>query len=290
MRALNKYKARRLARRTSAYLVLIILSITFIVPFVWMVSSSFKIPSDIFKTSFSLIPRNVEGNIYFTLDNYKYAFEYLNTGKLFFNTFLVATLNTVINLFLNSLAGYAFAKIKFKGRNKLFSIILTSMMIPGAVMLVPNLIIIRYLGLIDNLFALIVPFVMSVYNVFLMRQTFSSISNDLEEAAMIEGASRFKIFIKIAMPIARPTLVVLAITTFMWNYNNFLWPLMVIESDGNRTLALGLGNLIAAASGNPEMYPAMIAGSVMMSIPLIIIFIFFQRFIIAGINIGGVKE
>ncbi|MGI6770808.1 MAG: carbohydrate ABC transporter permease [Acholeplasmataceae bacterium] len=287
---MNKYKVRKFMKRFFAYFTLILLSIAFIIPFLWMVSSSFKIPSDIMRTTFSLIPRNEAGNVYFTLDNYRYAIEYLDTHRLFLNTFIVATLNTVINLFLNSLAGYAFAKIEFKGKNRLFKIILTSMMIPGAVMLVPNLLIIRFLGLIDTLAALILPFTMSVYNVFLMRQTFESISVELEEAAMIEGANRFVIFTKIAMPIARPTLVVLAITTFMWNYNNFMWPLMVIDSDSKRTLALGLGNLIQAASGNPEMYPAMIAGSVLMSIPLIIIFIFFQRFIIAGINVGGVKE
>ena len=287
---MNRHKLSRRIQRFALYAVLAFIAVTYLLPFLWMVSSSFKTPAAIQDTSFSLIPRNDEGQISFTIANYRYAIEYLEMHVLFVNTFIVAIIATVTNLFLNSLAGYAFARMAFKGRETLFKITLMSMMIPGTVMLVPNLVIINRLGLFDTLAALILPFIMSIYNVFLMRQTFLSLQIELEEAAFIEGASRFHIFMKIAMPLAKPTLVVLAITTFMWNYNNFLWPLVATISNETRTLALGLGSLIAAGSGNPEMYPAMIAGSVLMSIPLIIIFVFFQRFIIKGINLGGVKE
>lgn len=287
---MNSDKFKKIAVRVLLYAALCLIALSFLLPYVWMISSSLKNPSEIFSTRFSLIPINADGDVYLSFQNYKYAFEYLEMHKLFLNTLIVSGLATIANLILNSLAGYAFARLEFKGRDIIFKIILSSMMIPGTVMLVPNLIIINRLGLYDTLAALFVPFLMSVYNVFLMRQTFMSMSKELEEAAFMEGANRIQIFSKIAMPLASPTLVVLAITTFMWNYNNFLWPLMVTISDDKKTLALGLGSLISAGSGNPELYPAMIAGAVITSIPLIVLFLVFQKFIVKGINIGGVKE
>lgn len=287
---MNKHKVKRYSIRFALYTILTILAISYLLPYLWMVASSFKTPAMIFDNQFSLIPRNEDGVITFVLDNYKYAFEYLEINKLFINTLIVAVTATALNLFFNSLAGYAFARLKFRGNELIFKIILTSMMIPGTIMLVPNLIIINRMGLYDTLTALVLPFALSVYNVFLMRQTFLSLAVELEEAAIVEGASRFRIFLSIAMPLASPTLIVLGITTFMWNYNNFLWPLVATISDEKKTLALGLGSLIAAGSNNPELYPAMIAGAVIMSVPLIILFITFQRFILKGINIGGVKE
>lgn len=286
---MNAHKLKKYSKRFLLYTILLLIATSFILPFFWMVASSLKTPDRIFDTSFSLIPRDSEGNISITFENYRYAFGYLQMHILFANTLIVATVATVANLFLNSLAGYAFARIEFKGRDAIFKIILLAMMIPGTVMLVPNLIIINRMGLYDTLVAIFIPFVMSIYNVFLMRQTFMSLSKDLEESAFIDGASRLKVFFKIAMPLAKPTLIVLAITTFMWNYNNFIWPLVVTTSEDTQTLAVGLGSLIAAGSSNPELYPAMIAGSVITSIPLIILFLFFQRYIVKGISIGGVK-
>ena len=178
----------------------------------------------------------------------------------------------------------------FKGKNVLFRIIILAMMIPGTVMMIPNLIICREMGIYDSLWALMLPFAMSIYNVFLMRQHFFSFSRELEEAAMIDGAGRLQTFFRIALPMASPMLIVIGVTTFMWNYNNFLWPLVATSSEENRTLALGLGSLISAGSTNPEIYPVMLAGSVVLSLPMIILFFLCQKHIIGGISAGAVKE
>jgi len=276
-------------QRIVLYAILSILVVILVGPFLWLVLSSFKTGSQIFTPNLSLLPLDSHGNIRFRVDNYVYAFDYLHVGVLFGNTLIVATTATVLNLFFNSLAGYAFARIRFKGREFLFRATLTSLMVPGTVMLVPNLIIITKLGIYDTLAALIVPFAMSVYNIFLMRQTFLRFPRELEEAAYIDGAGPFRVFWSIAMPLARPTLVVLGIMTFMWNYNNFLWPLVVIQSPENDTLAKGLGALVSASASNAELYPVMLAGAVIVAVPLIVIFLVFQRFIVRGIGAGAVK-
>lgn len=283
-------KFRLRPARILLYVVLILLALSFIFPYVWLISASFKEPSQIFSTNFSLLPRDANGNIHFVLENYVSAIEYLNLSKVFANTMIVCVVNTVINLFLNALAGYAFARIQFKGREILFKIMIVSMMVPGAIMTIPNLIISRTIMIDDTLLVLILPFIMSVYNVFLMRQQFLGLNKEIEEAAIMDGASHFRIFFTIALPLVSPMLVVLGITTFMWNYNNFMWALVATQSEEVFTLARSLGELISAGQNNPSMYPQMLAGSVIVSAPLIVIFFALQKYILKGINIGGVKE
>lgn len=271
-------------------LILCMLAVSFLFPFIWLVSSSFKESYGIFSPEFSLIPRDLDGSIKFVLSNYTQAFDYLSLGILFKNTLFVSVVGTFINLLFNSMAGYAFARLRFKGKEVIFKMILLSMMVPGTVMMIPNLIIVNKLGIYDSMAALILPSALSIYNIFLLRQHFAGFSRELEEAAKIDGAGYFRIFFQIAIPLVRPMLVVIGITTFMYNYNSFLWPLISIQSEENMTLALGLGSLIAAGSGNPEIYPVMLAGSVVISLPLIIMFFFLQKYIIGGLTLGGVKE
>ncbi|MBA4248356.1 MAG: ABC transporter permease [Microbacterium sp.] len=275
--------------RVALYAFLFFLVVLLVGPFLWLTLASFKDGSQILTAGSPILPVDENGNVSFRLDNYVFAFDYLQLNTLFVNTFLVATIATAFNLFFNSLAGYAFARMNFRGREVLFRLILASLMVPGTVMLVPNMIIINQLGLFDSLAALIVPFVMSVYNIFLMRQTFLGFPRELEEAAIIDGAGTFRVFWMIAMPLARPMLVVLGITTFMWNYNSFLWPLVIIQSPENGTLALGLGSLVSASATNAELYPVMLAASVVISVPLILIFLVFQKFIVKGIASGALK-
>ena len=276
--------------RILMYAVLILLALSFIFPYVWLISASFKEPAQIFSPVFSLLPRDANGNIRFVLSNYASAIEYLNLSQVFGNTMIVCVVNTVLNLFLNALAGYAFARIQFKGREIIFKLMIASMMVPGAIMTIPNLIISRTLLIDDTLIVLILPFIMSIYNVFLMRQQFLGLNKEIEEAAIMDGAGHFRIFFTIALPLVSPMLVVLGITTFMWNYNNFMWALVATQSPDVFTLARSLGSLISAGQNNPSMYPQMLAGSVIVSAPLIIIFFALQRFVLQGINIGGVKE
>lgn len=215
----------------------------------------------------------------------------LDLGNVFFKTFLVCIVNTALNLFLNALTGYAFARIDFKGKKIAFAIMMATMMIPGAIMTIPNVLISSKLGIVDELPVLILPFIMSIYNCFLMRQQFLSLNKELEEAAIMDGANHFKIFFTIGLPMISPMLVVLGITTFMWNYSNFMWTIFAVPTNGDAfTLAKVLGDLISAGSNNPNLYPQMLAASVLTSLPLIVIFFFLQRFIFEGISLGGVKE
>ncbi len=277
--------------RIFAYIILILLAFAFIFPYIWLISASFKTPEAIFTPGFNLIPMDKDGNIHLTFTNYVNAYEYLDLGRAFTNTLIVCVVNTALNLFLNALAGYAFARINFKGRKTMFTFVLGAMLIPGAIMTIPNLIICNVLNIIDTLPVLILPFIMSIYNVFLMRQQFYSLSKDLEEAAIMDGASQMRIFFTICLPLVKPMLIVLGITTFMWNYNNFMWTILAIPTNTEIwTLSRALGNLISAGAFDPNMYPQMLAGSVITSLPLIIIFFFLQKYILQGVNIGGVKE
>ncbi|MFA5421768.1 MAG: carbohydrate ABC transporter permease [Bacilli bacterium] len=276
--------------RILLYAVLILLAISFIFPYIWLISASFKEPEQIKSPIFTLIPLDGNGNIHFVIDNYVLAIEYLNLSQVFGNTMIVCIANTILNLFFNALAGYAFARMQFKGRDLIFKIMIASMMVPGAIMTIPNLIISRTLLIDDTLLVLILPFIMSVYNVFLMRQQFLGLNKEIEEAAIMDGAGHFRIFFTIALPLVSPMLVVLGITTFMWNYNNFMWALVATQSPEVFTLARSLGSLISAGQNNPDMYPQMLAGSVIVSAPLIVIFFALQRYILKGISIGGVKE
>ncbi|MFT4123649.1 MAG: carbohydrate ABC transporter permease [Microbacteriaceae bacterium] len=275
--------------RALLYAILLLLVVVLVGPFFWLVLSSFKSASQIFDADGSFLPVNADGRISFTVDNYVYAFDYLQVGVLFGNTLLVACCATALNLFFNSLAGYAFARLRFWGRDAIFRLTLASLMVPGTVLLVPNMVIVTKLGLYDTLAALVVPFAMSVYNIFLMRQSFLGFPRELEEAAQIDGAGPFRVFWAIALPLTRPTLVVLGIMTFMWNYNSFLWPLVIIQSPENDTLAKGLGALVSASATNAELYPVMLAGAVIVAVPLIVLFLVFQRFIVKGITAGAVK-
>ena len=275
--------------RVAVYAVLILLTVTFLFPYVWLISSSFKSTQAIFNPEFHLLPIDPEGNMQFVITNYTQAFDYLNLGTVFKNTLIVCVANTVLNLFLNSLAGYAFARIPFKGRGPVFAVMLMSMMVPGTVMLIPNYIIINELGMYDTLFALICPYIMSVYNIFLMRQQFFAVSKELDEAAELDGAGLFRTFVVIALPLVTPMLVVLGITTFMWNYNNFMWPLVATQSESVFTLARSLGSLVSAGSNNVNLYPVMLAGAVIVSLPMIVVFFVLQKYIIGGISGGAVK-
>ncbi|MDD3099066.1 MAG: carbohydrate ABC transporter permease [Bacilli bacterium] len=288
---MNYSKKRIKVGRFFAYFFLILLAFTFIFPYVWLIFSSLKTPEDIFSRNFSILPIDSNGHIYFNFVNYVNAVQMLDLGNVFLKTFLVCTLNTILNLFLNALTGYAFARIDFKGKKIAFAIMMATMMIPGAIMTIPNVLICSKLGIIDELPVLILPFVMSVYNCFLMRQQFLSLNKELEEAAIMDGANHFKIFFSIGLPMVSPMLVVLGITTFMWNYSNFMWTVFAIPTNSDAyTLAKVLGDLISAGSNNANLYPQMLAASVLTSLPLIIIFFFLQRFIFEGISLGGVKE
>jgi len=269
------------------YILLVISSLLMVGPFVWQVMSSLKPRNLMASSGISLFARDPQtGKILLTFNNYLEVFKELDFLRYFFNTFLVAGTNVSLNLLLNSMAGYAFARITFPGRDKIFRALLTTMMVPGTVLLIPNVYIVRTFGIYDNLWALILPFIMSIYNVFMMRQFFYSVPVSLEESARIDGADRFTVFYKIVLPLVKPALVTLGIMTFTWNYNNYLWPLVVINSVEKFTVSLGMGQLVTVGNTKEHM---MVAASVVVSVPSILIFLLFQRNIVEGIMAGSVK-
>lgn len=250
-----------------------------------MIVTSLRTETAYNSTGFTLLPIDEDGSLAFHFENYGEAFEALNLGTVFLNTMIVCVVNTVVNLFLNSLAAYAFARLKFFARNTVFRVCLFSMMVPGTVMLVPNYLICDFLGITDSLWALILPFVMSIYNVFLLRQQFLGVDKEIEEAARIEGAGPFRIYFRIVLPLVKPMLIVLGITTFMWNYSNYLWPYIVNTDPSLRTLSTSLAELMGADYD----LTVQLAGAVIVSLPMIIVFFILQKFIIGGTMAGAVK-
>lgn len=285
----KRYSTSYVVSRVVVYTLLVLITAMFIVPYLWLIFSSFKTPDQFTSPTFNLLPRDADGHIHFEFSNYVEAWRELEIPTVLVNTLLVCVVNTAANLFLNALAAYAFARMKFVGRDKIFMFSLTSLMVPGCVMLIPNFIIINSLNLYDNLLALILPFLMSVYNIFLLRQQFLAVEKEIEEAARIDGAGYFKVFFSVCLPIVKPMLIVLGISTFMWNYNNYLWPLLVLDSPENFTLSISLGTLMKNGASYSSMYPIMLAGAVMVSAPMIIVFFVLQKYILGGTMAGAVK-
>ncbi len=276
------------------YLLLIVGSVLFIAPFVWMVTASFQSIGDMFRWPPSWIPRNP------SFDNYVTFFEQERIGRLFFNSAYVALSVTALQLFTSSLAAYTFAKRRFPGRDLLFLLTLGTLMIPGQVTLIPNYVILKNIpffggndwtgsggsGWLDSYWGLIVPSSVSAFGIFLMRQYMKTIPDDLLDAARVDGATEFRIFAQIVMPLCRPALAALGIFTFTYQWDDFFWPLVIISSEELRTLPLGLALFVTR---NRTAWDLLMAGSVITTVPVLLVFLFFQRHFIRGIAVTGMK-
>lgn len=222
-----------------------------------------------------------------TFKTFKSLFKRHDVGKWLFNSFYIAVVVTFGILLFDSMAGYVLAKKRFPGRKAIFWIIIATMMIPGQVTLVPMFIMIRDLELMNTHWALILPDLSMVFGVFLMRQYMYSIPDELIEAAKIDGASEWKTYWKVVLPLAKPGLAALGIFTFMNVWNSFLWPIIVLDSSHLYTLPVGLKTLQDANLAN---FKLLMSGAAIAAIPMIIVFLLFQRYFVKGLTIGGVKE
>ena len=263
------------------YAGLILLSIFMILPFLWMLSTSFKLPQDIFGFPPRLIPENP------VLTNYIYIFQEKNLLGVLKNTIIIALCSALLSLFFTSLGGYGFAKFEFPGKKILFAILLATLIIPGAVMMVPSFVIMRKLGWVDTFLPLIVPGAANAFGIFFFRQYISSINNELMDAARIDGATEFGIFWRIILPIISPGLVSLGLIFFMGSWNNYLGPLIYLKSPENQTITLAINSLSGGAG--LTAWGEQMAMSVVSLIPLMIIFLIFQRRFVEGITTGAVK-
>lgn len=277
-------QAKERTLRISAYVVLIIGALSMIMPFLWMVTTSLKTLNAIFVQPKNWIQMFVPTMLVW--QNYVDAWTKVPFGQFYLNSIIVGLAVTVGQVFTSSLAAYAFARLTFPGRDKLFFAYLATMMIPGSVTMIPVYVLMRVFGWVDTYQALIIPAIFSAYGTFMLRQFFMTLPKDLEDAAKIDGCGFFRIYMTIILPLSKPALATLTVFTFMGNWGSFMWPLLVTNTMTMRTLPIGLESFKTQYSTDWHL---LMAGSVMVMLPIVIIFIFTQRYFVESIKLTGVK-
>lgn len=274
----------RLARHGFLYLLLAAIGITMVLPLVWMISTSLKEPQAVFTLTPQWIPKPLRWSSYLEI------WRVVPFLTFFLNSVFVAVCVTAGHVFSSACAAYAFARLRFPGREPLFFAYISTMMIPGSVTIIPVFIIMRLFGWIDTYWALIVPGIFSAFGTFLLRQFFLTIPQDLEDAAKIDGASPFRIFWRIVLPVSKPALAALTMATFMGNWQSFMWPLLVVDSVEKKTLPIGLAYFQELYQFSSPNWPLLMAGSLVAMLPIVLLFIFNQRFFLQGIRLTGVQR
>ncbi|CAM4190999.1 carbohydrate ABC transporter permease [Jeotgalicoccus halotolerans] len=264
------------------FLLLIAGSLFMMAPLFWMLSISLKSMDEIYRGEFSFIPDDIQ------FSNFIEIFNVIPFGTYFLNTSVITVIVVLANVFVNAFIAYGFAKIKFKGRKALFIIVLSTMMLPGFVTLIPQYVIFAKIGLVNTYYPLIIPHLLgSAFNIFLLRQFFKGVPDTYIEAAKLEGANHFQIFFKIALPMVKPALFTVAIFSFNGVWNDFLGPLLYLNDESLYTLQLGL-QVFQEQSTTQWNY--LMVGSLLILAPVIILFFFFQKYFIQGSNILGDRE
>jgi multiple sugar transport system permease protein len=272
----------RMIRTIARYILLTAIGAVMVGPFLWMVSTSMMDQQDIFRVPPQWIPDQIQ------LKNYRAIMEVLPLGTLLLNSFTIAICATIGQLCSCTLAAYAFARMKFRGNTVLYFVLLATMMIPAQVTMIPVFLIMKFLGLIDTLYALIVPaFFGGAFGTFLLRQFYATIPTDLEDAARMDGCGRFRILWSIVLPLSKPALATLALFTFMTYWNDLLGPVIYLSSVENATLTMGLANLQSGVM--VTRYDLLMAGSVLSVLPILVLLIVGQRWFVRGIATTGLK-
>ncbi|HEY6723124.1 MAG TPA: carbohydrate ABC transporter permease [Polyangiaceae bacterium] len=255
-------------------------SLASVLPLFWMLSVSLMQRGEASQFPPPLVPSAA------TLDNYRALFSALGLGRSFLNSLLVASLSTLLSLCFNVTAGYAFAKLEFRGRDRLFRWLLGALVIPGQVAMIPLFLLLKELGLVNTYAGVVIPSLASVFGIFLVRQYAGSIPDELLEAARIDGAGELRTFVSVVLPTLTPIVVTLALFTFLGSWNDFLWPLIVLSDDDKRTLPVALAALSREHVQDREL---MMAGSVLTVLPVLVLFLALQRYYLQGIFAGSVK-
>ena len=262
------------------HLVLIPIAVVMLIPMVWMLVTSLETLNETRHYPPVLLPHTLVPG------NYTQVLRQAPFARWFVNTMIVTVATVAGNLLFCSLAGYAFARIKFFGREVVFVLLLATLMIPFQVVMIPTFIIVKDLGMINTLNALIVPNLANAFGVFLLRQFFRTLPVELEEAARIDGASRLSVLFKIVLPLSGPVLATLAVITFLWTWNDFLWPLITIYTPNNMTLQLGLTTFEGTHQTSTNL---LMAANVMSMLPVLLLFFLAQKYFIRGIATSGLK-
>ena len=260
--------------------MLVLLAALSLGPLLWMLSVSFMQPGEASHFPPSLWP-SAPG-----LHNYRELFERAGMGRYLANSAFIASTVTVVSVLLNTLAGYAFAKLQFRGREAIFRMLLAALVIPGQVAMMPLFLLLKQMGLINTYAGAMIPGLASIFGIFLVRQYARSIPDDLLDAARIDGASEWRIFWQIVLPVLKPILVTLAVFSFLGSWNDFMWPLIVLSDQGLQTLPVALASLSREHVQDNEL---MMAGSVVTVLPVLVLFLILQRHYIQGLMVGSVK-
>jgi ABC-type glycerol-3-phosphate transport system permease component len=284
MNPVQPLTARQIGMRILGYAILVLVALMMVVPFIWMVSTSLKSPGAEFTYPPQILPTEIN------LSQYQRLFANLPFARYFINTTIVTALTVLGQLIICSMAAYGFARLNFMGRDTVFVLYLTTMMIPFQITLIPTYLIITRLGWVNTYQGLIVPGISSAFGIFLLRQSFLNIPRDYQEAARIDGASEWQIFTRVFLPLNGPALTTLAVFAFMGTWTDLLWPLLIARSDDLRTLELGLAYFNARPNAFVQPnWPLLMAGAVVVMLPVLIVYIFAQRYFIQGISLSGVK-
>lgn len=264
------------------YTFLIFMAAVVLFPFYWMIISSLKSLDEYRMSVPTFFPRRV------LFSNYATAFTTANLGRLFFNTFYVGIVSTVLSLIITILSAFAFARLEFRGKDALFAALLATMMIPGELFTITNYSTVTKLGWINTYTVLIVPFLVSVFYIYLLRQNFLQIPNELYLAAKVDGTSDFKYLIKVMIPLSLPTLISITILKMMGAWNSYIWPRLVANDAAHRLITNGLRNAFTESTGDVN-YPVQMAAVALVSAPLFLVFVFLRKYIMKGVSRSGIK-
>jgi len=275
------YGLRRTAARWLVYVVLLLVAIIVLLPFFWMISTAFKPSPEILSRPPSLLPVRP------TLEHFRNVFRRIPYLYNLYNSLLVSAVSTVITIFFSTMSGYALAKFKARGLNVVFVLILTGLMIPPFTIAIPLYIVATQLGLVNSLWGVIIPFAVSNFGIFMMRQYCLGVPDDLTAAARIDGASEFSILMRVVFPVVAPGCAALGILKFLMTWNDFFWPLIMLTDDRKKTLQVVIATLI-----DFEYYVdfgLVMAATTLVVLPVVLLFFFFQKRIIEGVALSGMK-
>ena len=264
------------------YAFLILMAVIVLFPFYWMIISSLKSLEEYRLNVPTFFPRQI------LLSNYAEAFTTASLGRLFYNTMIVGVVSTLLSLVITVLSAFAFARLEFKGRDTMFGLLLATMMIPGELFTITNYSTVTQLGWMNTYTVLIVPFLVSVFYIYLLRQNFMQIPNELYLAAKVDGTSDLKYLWKVMVPLSLPTLISITILKMMGAWNSYIWPRLVANDEAHRMITNGLRNAFTETTGDVN-YPVQMAAVAIVSAPLFLVFVFLRKYIMAGVSRSGIK-
>ena len=278
----TKQRAMKIVVQVLLYTFLCIMALIVVFPFYWMIISSLKSTVEYRLPVPTLFPQKIMWG------NYVEAFSAANLGRLFINTVIVGVVSTLLSLVITILSAFAFARLEFKGKNALFAALLATMMIPGELFTITNYITVNDFGWIDTYTVLIVPFLVSIFYIYLLRQNFMQIPNELYLAAKVDGTGDFKYLCKVMIPLSLPTLISITILKMMGAWNSYVWPRLVTKSEEMRLITNGLRDAFTDMSGQANI-PVQMAAVAVVSFPLFLVFIFLRKYIMKGVSRSGIK-